>query len=115
MSEVVAEALREIARLADCPDAYSVNGKSLSPMTQISYLARQALESGGKPASDVLAESEGMRRILLARAAPGMLEALHRSLPVVEDMELDQGYKPGYVAGIVQQIRSAIDMAEGRI
>ena len=52
----------------------------------------------------------------LIAAAPELLEALYAALPLVEDAAvfLKDDFKPGYLAGIVRAMKSAIAKAEGR-
>lgn len=46
-------------------------------------------------------------------ASPDLLDALYLALPFVEDMETDEGYKPGAVKKAVSTIRAAIRKATG--
>lgn len=49
----------------------------------------------------------------LAAAAPDMLDLLYTVLPYIEDLELDQMYKPGVIAALTRRIRDTLDKAEG--
>ena len=49
----------------------------------------------------------------LIAAAPEMFELLYTVLPYIEDLELDQMYKPGVVAALTRRIRDTLDKAEG--
>ena len=49
----------------------------------------------------------------LIAAAPEMLDLLYTVLPYIEDLELDQMYKPGVVAALTRRIRDTLDKAEG--
>lgn len=98
MDRLIAD-LREIARLADCPPAHGVDGKTLAPMVQIGALAKAALERCEKRNSTERAH---------------LLSALYDALPIVEDAEKDPAYRPGYVHGVTTVIRSAINKAEGQ-
>lgn len=57
----------------------------------------------------------GMANARLIAAAPEMFSALVAALPLVEDaaMFMKDDFKPGYLAGIVKTMRSAIAKAEG--
>lgn len=49
----------------------------------------------------------------LIAAAPDMFDLLYTVLPYIEDLELDQMYKPGVVAALTRRIRDTLDKAEG--
>lgn len=56
---------------------------------------------------------ERKANVRLLAAAPELLEALYAALPFVEDLQQDDGYKPGYVAATLATLRAAIAKAEG--
>ena len=56
-------------------------------------------------------ETEANARLIAA--APEMLDLLYTVLPYIEDLELDQMYKPGVVAALTRRIRDTLDKAEG--
>lgn len=62
---------------------------------------------------DRFADDEAANNARLIAAAPDMLDLLYTVLPYIEDLELDQMYKPGRVAEITRCIRSTIDKATG--
>ena len=59
-------------------------------------------------------ETEKLANARLLAMAPEMLDLLYTVLPYIEDAELDPAYKSGAVARVTQQIRAAIQKAEGQ-
>ena len=62
--------------------------------------------SGGKLSPEGIAGTAA-----LIAAAPDLLDALYLALPFIEDCEMDDCYKPGYVNKSLDTIKAAIAKA----